>query len=153
MRSGGRRRLQPGLDSASQLLVTSGIRIEKSGRLIDSPKACAPGYLDVIRAREPERPLSRVNKIHPALKHGAYTATAVPSGGNRGRLRKLQVKFIAELALTGLAWDRSFRSGNERSPAVDARFRSWRRCDGPHFQSDCDCSIGPHPFTWAGETG
>jgi hypothetical protein len=24
----------------------------------------------VIRAREPERPLSRVNKIHPALKHG-----------------------------------------------------------------------------------
>jgi hypothetical protein len=38
--------------------------------LIDSPKACAPGYLDVIRAREPERPLSRVNKIHPALKHG-----------------------------------------------------------------------------------
>jgi hypothetical protein len=96
--------------------------------LIDSTKACAPAYFDVIRAREPERPLSRVNKIHPALKHGAYTTTAVPPGENRGRLRKLRVKFIAELAPTGSSWDRSGTTTHPRpneSCLTAHQFRVW----------------------------
>jgi hypothetical protein len=68
---------------------------------IDSPKAAAPGWLKLIRAREQERRVSRVNKIHSALKHGAYTATAVLPGENLAAFQKLRQALILECSPTG----------------------------------------------------
>jgi hypothetical protein len=45
--------------------------------------------------------VSRVNKIHPALKHGAYSATTVLPGEDPAAFEKLQQAVIAELAPTG----------------------------------------------------
>jgi hypothetical protein len=46
-----------------------------------------------------EYPMSiRVKKIHPALKHGAYAATAVLPGEHRSAFEKLHRELIAELA-------------------------------------------------------
>jgi hypothetical protein len=69
--------------------------------LIDNTQACAPAYLDVIRARESERPLSRVNKIHPALRHGGYSATTILPGEDSVAFEKLRRDLIAELLPKG----------------------------------------------------
>jgi hypothetical protein len=45
---------------------------------------------------------ARVNRIHPALKHGAYTATAVLPGESRAAFEKLYRELIAEHAPSGV---------------------------------------------------
>ena len=45
---------------------------------------------------------TRVNRIHPAFKHGAYSATAVLPGENRAAFEKLHRALIAELTPSGL---------------------------------------------------
>jgi hypothetical protein len=55
----------------------------------------------VIRARDPERPVPSVNKIHPALKLGAYAATTLLPGENPAHFEKLHRELIAELAPNG----------------------------------------------------
>jgi hypothetical protein len=44
---------------------------------------------------------SRVNKVHPALKHGCYAATAVLPGENRAAFEKLHRRLIADLTPDG----------------------------------------------------
>jgi len=44
---------------------------------------------------------SRVNKVHPALKHGGYAATAVLPGENRAAFEKLHRRLIADLTPDG----------------------------------------------------
>lgn len=46
-----------------------------------------------------------VNKIHPALKHGGYAATAILPGENRADFEKLHQSLIAELAPVGALED------------------------------------------------
>ena len=46
-----------------------------------------------------------VNKIHPALKHGGYAATAILPGENRPDFEKLHQSLIAELAPVGALED------------------------------------------------
>ena len=46
-----------------------------------------------------------VNKIHPALKHGGYAATAILPGENRPDFEKLHQSLIAELAPAGALED------------------------------------------------
>jgi hypothetical protein len=46
-----------------------------------------------------------VNKIHPALKHGGYAATAILPGENRADFEKLHRALIAELAPAGALED------------------------------------------------
>jgi len=46
-----------------------------------------------------------VNKIHPALKHGGYAATAILPGENRADFEKLHQRLIAELAPVGALED------------------------------------------------
>src|SRR5262249_52653522 len=58
----------------------------------------------VIRARERPMP-TPVNKIHPALKHGGYAATAILPGENRADFEKLHQSLIAELAPVGALED------------------------------------------------
>jgi hypothetical protein len=58
----------------------------------------------VIRARERPMP-TLVNKIHPALKHGGYAATAILPGENRADFEKLHQSLIAELAPVGALED------------------------------------------------
>ena len=48
---------------------------------------------------------TRVNRIHPALKHGAYSATAVLPGENRAAFEKLYRDLIAEFTPSGLLED------------------------------------------------
>ena len=48
---------------------------------------------------------TRVNRIPPALKHGAYSATAVLPGENRAAFEKLHRALIAEFAPSGLLED------------------------------------------------
>jgi hypothetical protein len=48
---------------------------------------------------------TRANRIHPALKHGAYTATAVLPGENRAAFEKLHRDLIAELTPSGVLED------------------------------------------------
>jgi hypothetical protein len=56
----------------------------------------------VIRARELWSSLvSKFKKRHPALKHGAYSSTAVLPGENPAEFEKLHQALIAELAPTG----------------------------------------------------
>src|SRR5262245_29032249 len=58
----------------------------------------------VIRACE--RPMPTLgNKIHPALKHGGYAATAILPGENRADFEKLHQSLIAELAPVGALED------------------------------------------------
>jgi len=45
--------------------------------------------------------VSKFKKRHPALKHGAYSATAVLPGENPAKFDKLHQALIAELAPTG----------------------------------------------------
>ena len=45
------------------------------------------------------------NKIHPALKHGGYAATAILPGENRPDFEKLHQSLIAELAPAGALED------------------------------------------------
>jgi len=45
------------------------------------------------------------NKIHPALKHGGYAATAILPGENRADFEKLHQSLIAELAPVGALED------------------------------------------------
>jgi hypothetical protein len=45
------------------------------------------------------------NKIHPALKHGGYAATAILPGENRADFEKLHQNLIAELAPVGALED------------------------------------------------
>jgi hypothetical protein len=45
---------------------------------------------------------TRVNRIHPALKHGAYSATAVLPGESQAEFEKLHRDTIAELAPSGV---------------------------------------------------
>jgi hypothetical protein len=45
---------------------------------------------------------TRDNRIHPALKHGAYAATAVLPGESRAAFEKLHRDLIAELAPNGV---------------------------------------------------
>jgi len=53
-----------------------------------------------------ERPMpTPVNKIHPALKHGGYAATAILPGENRADFEKLHQSLIAELAPVGALED------------------------------------------------
>ena len=58
----------------------------------------------VIRACERPMP-TLVNKIHPALKHGGYAATAILPGENRADFEKLHQRLIAELAPVGALED------------------------------------------------
>src|SRR6516162_432423 len=44
---------------------------------------------------------SRVNKVHPALKHGCYAATAVLPGENRAAFEKFHRRLIADLTPDG----------------------------------------------------
>jgi hypothetical protein len=46
-----------------------------------------------------------VNKLHPALKHGGYAATAILPGENPAAFEKLHQALIAELAPTGALED------------------------------------------------
>ena len=46
-----------------------------------------------------------LNKIHPALKHGGYAATAILPGENRADFEKLHQSLIAELAPVGALED------------------------------------------------
>ena len=48
---------------------------------------------------------NRVNRIHPALKHGAYSATAVLPGESRAEFEKLHRGLIAELVPSGVLED------------------------------------------------
>jgi hypothetical protein len=48
---------------------------------------------------------TRDNRIHPALKHGAYTATAVLPGENHAAFEKLLRDLIAELTPSGVLED------------------------------------------------
>ena len=45
---------------------------------------------------------TRTNRIHPALKHGAYSATAVLPGESRAAFQKLHRDLIAELVPSGV---------------------------------------------------
>jgi hypothetical protein len=58
----------------------------------------------LIRARERLMP-TLVNKIHPALKHGGYAATAILPGENRADFEKLHQSLVAELAPLGALED------------------------------------------------
>jgi hypothetical protein len=44
---------------------------------------------------------SRVNKVHPALKHGFYAATAILPGENRAAFEELHRSVIADLTPDG----------------------------------------------------
>jgi hypothetical protein len=48
---------------------------------------------------------TRTNQNHPALKHGAYTATAVLPGESRAAFEKLHRDLIAEYAPSGVLED------------------------------------------------
>ena len=48
---------------------------------------------------------NRVNRNHPALKHGAYSATAVLPGESRAAFEKLHRDLIAELTPSGVLED------------------------------------------------
>ena len=48
---------------------------------------------------------NRVNRIHPALKHGAYSATAVLPGESRAAFEKLHRGLIAEFIPSGVLED------------------------------------------------
>ena len=49
--------------------------------------------------------VGRVKGIHPALKHGAYSATAVLPGENPAEFEKLHRQLIAELKPSGVFED------------------------------------------------
>src|SRR5262249_23412389 len=63
-----------------------------------------PSFECVIRSAERPMP-TPVNKIHPALKHGGYAATAILPGENRADFEKLHQSLIAELAPVGALED------------------------------------------------
>jgi hypothetical protein len=48
---------------------------------------------------------TRIDRLHPAIKHGAYSATAVLPGESHAEFDKLHRGLIAELAPTGVLED------------------------------------------------
>ena len=46
--------------------------------------------------------MARIDRLHPALKHGAYSATAVLPGESRAEFEKLHRHLIAEYAPSGV---------------------------------------------------